>query len=305
MLNQPKFQSYFHIEVVESVGVFLLSESDSVLLRGRLYEQLAPLLDGDRRVEDIIRLLQGKASTAEVYYALMQLERKGYIVEADSVFPPEVAAFWEALNINSQAAANRLKSTTVSVQTCSPVSREAFTSLLASLNIQVGDEGDMEVVLTDDYLHESLEGLNQKALQLQRPWMLVKPVGKILWIGPIFHPGKTGCWECLAQRLRDNRPVETFIQKRLNLSAPFPTSKPALPTTLQIAFNLAATELAKWIVTGENQLLVGQIITVDTQTLEKESHVLVQRPQCRSCGNPNYWLPREPSPIPLKSQKKT
>lgn len=304
MLNQPKFKSCFHIEVVESVGVFLLSESDQVVLSGRLYEELAPLLSG-RTVEDIINLLQGKVSAAEVYYALMQLERKGYIVEADSILPTEVAAFWHSFNINSQQAAKRLQSTTVSVQTCGTVSREPFTSLLALLNIQVGNEGDIEVVLTDDYLQENLEACNQKALQLQRPWMIVKPVGKSLWIGPIFHPGKTGCWECLAQRLRDNRPVETFIQKRLNLLAPFPTSTPTLPTTLQTALNLAATELAKWIVTGENQQLVGQLITVNAQTWEKQSHVLVKRPQCRSCGNPNYWLPQEPSPITLKSQKKT
>lgn len=32
------------------------------------------------------------------------------------------------------------------------------------------------------------------------------------WSGPLFIPGETGCWECLAQRLKNNRNVEEYIR---------------------------------------------------------------------------------------------
>ncbi len=39
-------------------------------------------------------------------------------------------------------------------------------------------------------------------------------MGSILWLGPIFHPGKTGCWECLAHRLNGNREVEASVLRQ-------------------------------------------------------------------------------------------
>ena len=42
--------------------------------------------------------------------------------------------------------------------------------------------------------------------------MLVKPVGAVVWVGLIFVPRQTGCWQCLAQRLRGNREVATAME---------------------------------------------------------------------------------------------
>ncbi|WP_266887094.1 TOMM precursor leader peptide-binding protein [Trichormus azollae] len=90
----------------------------------------------------------------------------------------------------------------------------------------------MRVVLTDDYLHPQLEEFNQQALKSQSPWMLVNPLGTKIWIGPLFHPKKTGCWECLAHRLGDNRPVERFIQKYKNISNPISSPLGLLASTV-------------------------------------------------------------------------
>ncbi|MGL5065789.1 MAG: TOMM precursor leader peptide-binding protein, partial [Microcoleus sp.] len=306
MLNKPQFKRCFHLETVEPEGVFLLSDRDAFLLEDTIYRELVPSIDGINTADEIADRLEDRIPAAEVYYALMQMECKGYIVEADSSFPEEVAAFWEGLNA-SQDAKHRLQTTKVAVRSIGRISDKIFDLFiknLESLDIQVSEFGDIEIVLTDDYLQPDLDTFNQKALQSDRPWMLVKPVGQTIWLGPIFHPDKTACWECLAQRLRDNRPVERFIQKRLNIGTTFPTAKAVLPTTVQTALSLAATEAAKWIVTGENPQLTGQIITLDTQTLEKGIHVAVKRPQCKTCGNPEYWQPRNPSPILLESRKK-
>jgi ribosomal protein S12 methylthiotransferase accessory factor len=82
--------------------------------------------------------------------------------------------------------------------------------------------------LTDDYLQPELSHINKIALQKKQPWLLVKPLGGILWFGSIFTPGETGCWECLAHRLQGNREVETSIlqQQRKTGSGNTLTSPP-------------------------------------------------------------------------------
>jgi ribosomal protein S12 methylthiotransferase accessory factor len=315
MLNKPKFKRCFKVETVEAEGVFLLSERDSFLLSGHLYQLLTPLLDGRHSVDEIVDkiipyLLPEKASiqemllaSAKVYNALTQMEQKGYIVESDDTLPSRLAVLSDSLNVSPQEANLRLQTTKVAVKTFGSIAPSEFIATLESLHIQVSDEGDIVVVLTDDYLQENLDAFNQKALQLSRPWMLVKPVGTIVWIGPIFYPDKTGCWECLAQRLRINRPVEAFIQRRKGISTPFPTSSCVLPSAWQTALAMAATEIAKWIVRGENKRLEGILVTHDTLSLETQNHILVKRPQCPCCGEPG--LNGKPLPIVLGNRKKT
>ncbi|MDJ0734539.1 MAG: TOMM precursor leader peptide-binding protein [Nostocaceae cyanobacterium] len=315
MLNKPRFKRCFNVEILEPDCVFLVSEKDSFLLKGRLYELLTPLLDGEHNVDEIVEevipyLLPEKASAqdfisagAHVYHALMQMEQKGYIIESDNnILPYTLTAFCESLNVDPKYAYEQLQKTKVSVQTFGAVSKSEFIATLESLHIQVSESGDIEVVLSDDYLQEGLDICNQKNLQAKRPWMLVKPVGTIVWIGPIFGSPKAGCWDCLAQRLRWNRPVEEFIQKYKGIST-YPPSSTLLPSTLQTALGIAATELFKWIVWGENKRLNGIIMTYDTLSLQTRNHILVRRPQCFSCGE--FRLNQEPLPIILGSRKKT
>lgn len=305
MLDKPKFKSYFHIEILDS-GVFLLSENDYFVLSGYLYQLLVPLIDGNNTVDDIIERLQGKASAAEIYYALMLMEQKGYIVETYDQQQLSLAteAFVDFLEVDNRELDSRLRNTKVSLTALGKISIEYLIFTLESLTIKIAEQGDIEIVVTDDYLRKELAILNQKALQAQRPWLLVKPVGTVLWIGPLFYPGKTGCWDCLAQRLRSNRPVETYIQKQKSISNHFPTSVAALPSTLQTGFNLVATEIIKWIVQGKNQQLEGTLVTFNTLTLKTETHKLIQRPQCPCCGELGH-LNRQPLSIILNNRKKT
>jgi len=306
MLNQPKFKSCFHVEILEPEGVFIRSERDVVLLSDRLTKLLAPLIDGNRTIDAIIDLLEEQASAAEIYYAVMQMKQQGYLVEAHEDIPPAIADLAYTLNVDAKEATRNWQNTKVAVKTFGTVSTEKFISILESLNIQVSKDGDIEVVLADDYLQASLDAFNQKAWQSQRPWMLVKPGGTIIWIGPIFHPGKTGCWQCLAQRLRVNRPVEAFIEKRQGTST-LPAS--SVLSTVPMGMNLAAIEIMKWIILGgiqgKNQQLEGKLITFDLIHLELKTHTLVQRIQCSCCGELEHWVNREPVPVVLRNQKKT
>lgn len=314
-----KFKNCFRVENLGSEGIFILSERSSRLLSNRLFQLLVPLIDGHHTGEEIVEkfqthLLVEKASEEDAFlalskanYALMEMEQKGYIVESDDTLPSDLAIFCEHLNIDPKEAHRRLQATKVAVKTfgCNlPISQ--FKTILESLHIQVSEEADIEVVVTDDYLQDGLDAFNQQALHLSRPWMLVKPVGTIVWIGPIFAPGKTGCWQCLAQRLRGNRPVEGFIQRRKDISTPLTPPLSSLGSTLQTALGLAATEVFKWIVQGENKRLEGILVTHDTLSLEIQNHILVKRPQCPACGEKVVnGLNRLPLPIILGHRKKT
>lgn len=304
MIVKPKFKDHFHVEVAQPGVVYLLSEKGHFALSGRLYSILAPLLDGRHTVDEIVALASGQATATDVEYALTLLERKGYITEATDVLPSLAAAFWNLLGVDSAVAARRLQQTTVSVTAFGSVPKEQFISTLESLNIRVSDSGDLGVALSDDYLQVGLDAFNKEALQAQRPWLLVKPMGAVVWIGPIFRPGNTGCWKCLANRLRGNREIETSILERKSLVTPLPISRSALPSTLQTALNIAATEIAKAIVCPEQQQLQGTIITFDLASLNLQRHVLVRRPQCPCCGDPEYLKQREPKPLVLSSRNK-
>ena len=306
MLNKPTLKRCFNFKTVDSEEIFLLSERGSFRLSGRLYQLLMPWLNGHHTVDEIVEQLQDKISAPEVYYTLMLMEQKGYIVESDVPVSSNLAIFCEHLNIEPNEAYHRLQATKVAVKTFgSHLPSSEFKTTLESLNIQVAEEGDIEVILTDDYLQDGLDIFNEKALHVSRPWMLVNPVGTILWIGPIVVPGKTACWQCLAQRLGDNRPVEGFIQRHEDILTPLIPPLASLPSALQTALGMAATEVFKWIVQGENKRLEGVLVTHDTLTLESQNHSLVKRPQCPSCGEIANGLKRKPLPVILGHRKKT
>ena len=44
--------------------------------------------------------------------------------------------------------------------------------------------------------------------------MPVKPGGIEPWMGPMVRPGAGPCWACLAHRVRHNRPVEAYLERR-------------------------------------------------------------------------------------------
>ena len=300
-IAKPKFKSCFRVETLGAEGAFLLSERNSVLLKGSLHRLLIPLIDGHHTVEEIIDKLHEQVDAIAVYSALMHMEQKGYLIESENQLPTQLVDLCASWNLNANEAYQRLQTTKVTVTSLAPLSTKEFVAILEGLQIQVAEDGDIEVVLTDDYLRGELDIFNQKAILESRSWMLVKPVGTIVWIGPIFNPEKTGCWECLAQRLRGNRPVEIYIQQRQGTNTPLTPPLISLPSTLSIALGMAATELFKWIIRGVNPQLEGRLISYDTLSLETKNHILVKRPQCSKCGS----IQDKPEPIILKQCKKT
>jgi hypothetical protein len=110
------FKAHFVPKVIGNDRVLLLSEAGSkYMLRGRLYAQMAPLLDGSRTAEEIVAALSKNVDRQKVDSALNTLVSKGYVEEAAGILPPGQAAFWSGIGINAAAAARRLAQTTAAV----------------------------------------------------------------------------------------------------------------------------------------------------------------------------------------------
>lgn len=324
MLQKPKFNPCYHVATIEPDKLFFLSERKAVCLKDRLFCDLATLIDGDRQNDEIIDTIQQSLfsdSTSQpepntflqkvlnvstkTQYVLWQMEQEGYLIEQENSNPSHLDIFCHHLNINPALAQERLQLTTVAVKAYGSVAAQDLITILESSGIQVAEEGDLTIVLTDDYLNPELDVFNQQALESKSPWILVKPSGTKVWIGPLFEPNQTACWQCLAKRLRDNRPIEEFIQRQKDISTPLASPLGFLPSTVQTALSMVVTEVFKWIVQGENQQLANNLIAYDTIALQTENHSLVKRPQCPSCGEITKRSSQKPLPIVLRHRQKT
>jgi len=283
MLNRPRFRPHFHVEVVPGEGVVLLSDTRHSLLRGRLYELVIPWLDG-RTTAEVCAQLRAEASPAEVYHALTQLERKDYLCEEEPALPAGQAALWSSQHVAPATAVQRLLQRPVVVAAFG-VEAGPFRGLLQSLHVRLADEGPPDVVLTDSVWRSEVQDCNAAALREGRPWLLVKPVGRQVWVGPLFRPGTTGCWECLAQRLRANFPVAAYLQGRNGHAGTIAQNRTATPATLQVALGLAANAVASWVVRGEVPELDGKLQTLDLPTWRLQAHTLIRLPFCPACGS--------------------
>jgi bacteriocin biosynthesis cyclodehydratase domain-containing protein len=300
-LEKPKLKGCYRVEPLDPETVVLVAEDRHLLLRGRLYAWVLPMLDGRRTVEDLFRELEGRATAAEVLYVLGLLERKGLVAEAPAHMAPAVEAFWDETEAGASVAERRLRELAVSVSPVGGAQTQALCEALAAAAVRIAEPAALSLVVTDDYLRGELETFNRAALGSRRPWMLVKLVGTHAWLGPLFRPGETGCWECLAQRLRGNRTAETTLLRQRGARPPLDVPRGALPASEHAAANLAALEVARWLVLGRSPRLEGKVLTVDLLGLELREHVLVRRPQCHACGDP---APREPRPLVLQPRPK-
>lgn len=300
MLSKPRFRNCFEVVPVSPRLLFLLEEQRQIILEGAVYVRLAPLLDGSRTLSEIASALSPGTSLAEVFGGLSQLERRGCLVEGGTEPPGASDAFFEALP-GAPPDRHEVRRRRVGVKTVGEVTESHIQDALVAAGFEIGQPGDFLIVVTDDYLQPGLEAINEEALKLDRPWMLVKPIGFTPWIGPIFVPGSSGCWRCLAQRLRANRQMEKYIRDHSEVEGPIVTSLASLSATIGAAENLAVAEVERFLKVSREGSLEGRLLSMDLLSIVTQEHVLVRRPQCRSCGVEAHRPGRAPEPVKLSS----
>ena len=298
------FRHSLRAQVLPREGVLVSSEKGTFFLRGEVYAQLAPFLTGRYTASEIIAQLGSCMSQTTIGQALTHLKRKNYINFTAGDLPVEQLQYWDTLGIDTYRLSCDQTPWSVSVTSLGDIDHTPFLKTLADLNIQESTESDFRVVFTPDYLHEELHGINQETFNRQQPWLIVKPVGTELWLGPLFQPTQTACWACLAQRLRASRKVDYCLAELLPAAMQL-SSTAALPSTLQTAFNIAATEVSKYLGQNEVTHLTDRLLCFDTISLAHSRHEIVKRPQCQVCGNPDVVSTQQFTPVSLSPCKKS
>src|SRR5271157_129833 len=284
-MTRPVFKPHLQVSVIPGEGVLVLFEEKAWALHGEVYELLVPLMDGSRDADALVEALAGKVDGARVYYALARLEKNGHIAESVPDIQKETAAFWHGMGSEPRAAIEAIRSRRVRVRAVGEADAAPLRRALEDLGMVLaeGETVDFEAVVTDDYLRQELDALNAAALEAGRPWLLVKPVGHEPWLGPLFVPGKTGCYRCLAMKLARNRPAYRFVAEKNKLAEPPPAAQAATPASLNAACQLAAVEVVKFIA-GAKEGLQGKLLSLDVRTWSAATHELLRHPACPACG---------------------
>ncbi len=292
MLHRPTFKPHLTPALIPGEGVLLLSEDRARALHGRLYERLAPLLDGTRTPDDLVTALADEFDAAHVYYAVLLLEKNGHVEEAAPAIPAAVAAFWSGLGVSAAAAMAALAERPVHLRalgTCDPAPLRAA---LARMGIRVGtpEPGPtpvpaVVVVMTDDYLRPELAAINAELRAAGQTWLVVKANGHEPWLGPLYRPDTAGCHACLTKRLARHRVAEGFAARQQARAEPLLTARAALPTTQSLAAELATLELARFLADAPTNL-AGAVLSLDAYSMTTRTHRLLVDPTCPVCGRP-------------------
>ena len=282
-MSAPRFKSQYRIRIAPPDLVFFVDDYGYRVMEGALLCKIAPYIDGKRTSSDIAKRLKGKVTEADVECGLLLLEAEGYL--ADEKPEPNLK-----LTVAPRRIRKRFKTHVISF--CE-TSADKFGAILleqgthASIHrmrrdvndIQCSQDGcgtfDFTIVLANDYLQPELADFNWNALKNKTTWMPVQFSERVLWLGPVFSPPHTPCWNCLAERLKEKRRLEAFL--KMHGSKTIYNAKQSQPETALL--KLAARQTSRLL---EKKL--PHLLTFDVSSRKSEIHPVFKRTDCSVCG---------------------
>ncbi len=277
VLHRPKLHSEYRFIPVNANTAILISEREERVLRGGIYVALLPYLEGSFTPAEIAKQLKQRYPRENIYYALTRLEKEGCLQEAN------------------QPAPSPLK---IQIQEIGATPLDWLSVALVQSGATLDPNASLRLVATDDYLQPELEEINRTTLHSGVPWLLVRPLGKTLWLGPLFVPNKTACWECLAERLRSTQVTQGFLQNLAEEGRPVVPPLESNASSRLLIASILVEHLQEW----EHGRLENRILTLNPKKITLEEHLLQRRPQCRVCGS--HSLAKGNADFALKSRGK-
>src|SRR5271166_1822026 len=177
----PRFKSCFEPIIDKDDGLFLLSEGKHDWLPDPIYAALASMLDGAHSIDAIFSALTETYPSESLYDALMHFRARGYLAEDAAAENRPERAFWEHFGVPPASARSRLESARVSVVALGGLDGGDLIGLLRGHGVKVVPDGDLAVIVTDDYLRPEIGAWNGRSLASGKAWLLVKPVGMEVW----------------------------------------------------------------------------------------------------------------------------
>ncbi|TDP96599.1 TOMM precursor leader peptide-binding protein [Labedaea rhizosphaerae] len=307
------FKRNLRAEVVAGEATYLFSERGVTALRSAELEALTPLLDGTRDLPTLLDEAPDSLAPERIGSLMQHLAKAGLVTVRPPTAPgtdqadEKVLTYWESAGLDPQEAAARTASGEVALITLGGIDgAQALTTLRAG-GLTVANKGPddgtaLTVVLCPDYLSPRLGEIDSVHRAAGRPWLLARPSGTQLWIGPVFTPDGA-CWHCLAHRLWSHRQAEAHVQATLGRTGPAERTMAELPASTTMALGLVALEASKWLA-GYRYPGQSCVWTLDGFDLTGTRHELRRRPQCSACGDPGLVAAAVRRPVRLGSRQK-
>ena len=296
----PQFAPNFSVYVLPPDVVCLYSEDRKFFLHGTLFCALASAIGkGGKSFRKLVRELERDFPPQAVHEALKRLIERRYVVPASPASAGAAAAYWASLGLPPETAERNLQNVRVRIQAIDVQGATELEAALRSLGVRIVKRSpDLTVTLVSDYLERALSELNRQHLADRTTWILAQPSGIFPLVGPVFSPGESACWTCLADRMTRNREVKALLEReQARCVALSPLARHSLG---QSGIELAALEIAKAIAADFRTPLRDHIISLDLLGATTVKHHVARRPQCPSCGRRKLRDPRrEPMPIEL------
>src|SRR5438034_8810099 len=213
--DSPRFAPNFSVYVLPGDVVCLYSEDRKFFLHGELYCALAYAIgEGGRSVPQLVSELEHKFPADKINEALKRLLDRRFIVAKGHSSRDAVAAYWASLGLSPEDAEKNLNKCPVRIQSVDVPSAKELDSALRGLGVRVVQRSaQLAVTLVSDYLDARLAEVNRQHLSERTPWLLAQPSGIFPLVGPVFRPGKSACWACLAERMQRNREVRALLDR--------------------------------------------------------------------------------------------
>ena len=299
----------FTAHIIDEQQVLLLSEQRSFRLKGKLYVALITYLDGKWTSDGLVKAFENRAPEELVIKALSNLLDKKYALYLHKHAPTYRQALWVELGLNpisteNSFSGNKVSVTSLSTEGPSFESAQALSNALISAGFIVvnKDDADLNIFSVEDYLSPELDALNKDLRNKSKPWMLFKGAGVMPSWGPIFRHDSQPCWSCLSAHMLENRPGDLLIDANIKKSRP---AKAFNTTTITLAANFAALELARAVADDASIELHKHVISFDLNTRSYEKHLIRLNTACSICGNayePEAVLEKASAPLELNTQ---
>lgn len=290
----PVFARHVQIVPVDGRGLVAVGEDGCEVFGGSRFAQLAELIDGTREEQEILASGNREALAG----AIVELRRAGLLIDRPALVRSTSGdGWWTSQGINPETAEARIRERVIEVRAMPGTDPIRTVEAMRDAGLRLAPGGDLNVVLAGDYLEDGLAEINAAALDDERPWMLARPCGGKIFVGPVFSPDSGPCWECLAQRLREHR----SLARRMLRTARAACLEGVRPiASLQgVGPSLIATELARWLA-GASPGLESHVLSFDPREWQGGRHRVVWRPQCPACGVSDASLERGAAPIRLR-----
>jgi len=294
----PQFAQNFSVYLLPPDVVCLYSEDRKFFLHGELYCALVTAIGAGKSVGEIVRGLGKNFPSDKIHEALKRLVDRRYIGLKRGASAGTTDAYWASLGLPLGNAAKSLQKCRVRIQSIDVKGAKELGVALSKLGVRiVKGAADLTVTLVNDYLEGQLAELNRQHLADRTRWLLVQPSGIFPLVGPVFTPGTSACWTCLAERMKQNRQIKALLDR--GPARRIAVSPLARNTFGQSAIQLAAVEIAKAIATDFRTELRDHIVSLDLLGSTIVKHYVAARPQCPTCGRKKLRDPRR-APLPIE-----